>query len=183
MTDSRPFWKRETALFFSILPLSYIGAEAIGNVAGILLSATASMAIAIAIAATALFVFRQYVLGKRNSTFGIVVSDTIDSIMIGAAETAFFIEMVKKKIDADIVTVERMLALSQENAVSTHGISGNAEKAALIAAKVRNECFAGRTQVSDALRCIGIARDGSHNAAAAWCPCKKSQGVCRRSRK
>src|SRR5476649_2665022 len=69
--------------------------------------------------------------------FAQVVGEEIDAIMIGAAETSYFVESVKKKIELDVGTAEVIVRSASHNAQATVSIAANAERAAKIAAQVR----------------------------------------------
>ncbi|MBV6320737.1 methyl-accepting chemotaxis protein [Duganella violaceipulchra] len=98
--------------------------------------------------------------------FAQVVGDEIDAIMIGAAETSYFVESVKKKIELDVGTAEVIVRSASHNAQATAAIAANAERAAKIAAQVRGETVAGRTEADHGLQRINTARQDAQTAAA-----------------
>ncbi|MES2161445.1 MAG: methyl-accepting chemotaxis protein [Pseudomonadota bacterium] len=98
--------------------------------------------------------------------FAQVVGEEIDAIMIGAAETSYFVESVKKKIELDVGTAEVIVRSASHNAQATAAIAANAERAAKIAAQVRGETVAGRTEADHGLQRINTARQDAQTAAA-----------------
>ncbi len=98
--------------------------------------------------------------------FAQVVGDEIDAIMIGAAETSYFVDSVKKKIELDVGTAEVIVRSAAHNAQATAAIAANAERAAKIAAQVRGETVAGRTEADHGLQRINTARQDAQTAAA-----------------
>ncbi len=98
--------------------------------------------------------------------FAQVVGEEIDAIMIGAAETSYFVESVKKKIELDVGTAEVIVRSASHNAQATAAIAVNAERAAKIAAQVRGETVAGRTEADHGLQRINTARQDAQTAAA-----------------
>jgi methyl-accepting chemotaxis protein len=104
--------------------------------------------------------------GEEGQQFITVVGHAIDDIMIGAAETSYFVDSVKKKIEQDVQTAVTVVEGADEVADSTARIAGNAERAAGVAARVRSESVAGRTEVQQGLARISSARDEADVAAA-----------------
>jgi methyl-accepting chemotaxis protein len=98
--------------------------------------------------------------------FAQTVSDDIDAIMIGAAETSYFVDSVKKKIEHDVQTASDIVASSTQNARTTEKIAANAERAARVAARVRAETETGRAEVDQGLQRISRARNDAKEAAA-----------------
>ena len=94
------------------------------------------------------------------------IGGEIDHIMIGAAETSYFVDSIKKKIAHDIEKVDVIVAGSEENAVTTEQIAANAERALKIAVDVRTESEAGRTEVKQGLQQISKARDDAQSASS-----------------
>jgi methyl-accepting chemotaxis protein len=62
--------------------------------------------------------------------FAHTVGEEIDAIMIGAAETSYFVDSVKKKIELDVGTAGNIVHSSSQNADTTERIAANAERAA-----------------------------------------------------
>ncbi len=98
--------------------------------------------------------------------FAHTVGEEIDAIMIGAAETSYFVDSVKKKIELDVHTASGIVQSSDQNARTTELIAANAERAAKIAAQVRGETVAGKTEVDQGLQRISTARNDAQAASA-----------------
>jgi len=98
--------------------------------------------------------------------FAHTVNDEIDAIMIGAAETSYFVDSVKKKIEQDVGTASTIAQSSEQNARTTERIAANAERAAKVAAQVRGETVTGKTEVDQGLQRISTARKDAHAASA-----------------
>jgi methyl-accepting chemotaxis protein len=98
--------------------------------------------------------------------FAHTVGEEIDAIMIGAAETSYFVDSVKKKIELDVSTASSIVHSSTQNADTTERIAANAERAAKIAAQVRGETAAGLAEADHGLKRISTARQDAQTAAA-----------------
>lgn len=96
--------------------------------------------------------------------FADTVGQAVDALMIGAAETSYFVDSVKKKVDQDVATAGEIVASSQHNARATEAISANAQRAASVAAQVRVETVAGRAEIDQGLRRISSARTDAQSA-------------------
>ena len=103
--------------------------------------------------------------GQAQARLFDVVGGSLDAVMIGAAETAYFVDTVKKKIDADVGAVEAMVIDAGEVARSTGQIAANAARAADVATRVRSESVAGRAEADDVLQRIGSAARQASKAA------------------
>ena len=103
--------------------------------------------------------------GRLERYFG-VVGGAVDALMIGAAETAYFVDSIKKKIDTDVGAVGAMVDDAGAVAHSTEQIAANAARAAAVAARVRAESVAGRGDADDGLQRIGSAAGQARAAAA-----------------
>jgi methyl-accepting chemotaxis protein len=101
--------------------------------------------------------------GAQN--FARLVGKEIDAIMIGAAETSYFVDSVKKKIETDVATASGIVASSAQNASTTEQIAANAERASQVAHRVREETVAGRAEVDQGLQRISAARKDAQFAA------------------
>ncbi len=97
--------------------------------------------------------------------FARVVGDEIDAIMIGAAETSYFVDSVKTKVELDVATSAGIAERAKENVASSTTIASNAEQAAQLAAQVRGETEAGRNEVDLGLQRIKAARTEAQSAA------------------
>ncbi|HZG21298.1 MAG TPA: methyl-accepting chemotaxis protein [Herbaspirillum sp.] len=94
------------------------------------------------------------------------ISGEIDHIMIGAAETSFFVDTIKSKISKDVGAADRIAASAEQNAATTEQIAANAERASAIAAEVRTESVSGRAEVDRGLQQIGQARTDALSASS-----------------
>ncbi|OEZ61234.1 methyl-accepting chemotaxis protein [Duganella sp. HH105] len=121
---------------------------------------------ALAGAAVAWWAARQNGDEDGVKRFAHVVGEEIDAIMIGAAETSYFVDSVKKKIELDVGTASGIVRSSAHNAQATAAIATNAERAAKIAAQVRGETVAGRAEADNGLQRISTARQDAQTAAA-----------------
>jgi len=107
-----------------------------------------------------------------------LVGHSIDDIMIGAAETSYFVDSVKKQIEQDVQIALAVVASSEQNAHTTERIASNAERAARVAAQVRSESVAGRAEVDQGLHRISSARKDAQQAAATMVALQeKSKGI------
>ncbi len=110
-------------------------------------------------------------LGRRRKDgggrqFADTVSQAIDDIMIGAAETSYFVDLVEKKIELDVQTASAIVASSGKNVCTTEQIALNAERAAKVAALVRVESVAGRAEIDQGLKRISSARTEAQSASS-----------------
>ncbi|HYC43794.1 MAG TPA: methyl-accepting chemotaxis protein [Noviherbaspirillum sp.] len=109
------------------------------------------------------------VVSARSSNgteaFAHKIGDEIDHLMIGAAETSYFVDSIKKKVDVDLQTTEEIAGSAQETAHTTEQIAINAEHAAKVAANVCSESVAGRAEVDQGLRQISNAREDAQAAS------------------
>ncbi|HZW11863.1 MAG TPA: methyl-accepting chemotaxis protein [Noviherbaspirillum sp.] len=93
------------------------------------------------------------------------IEDEVDHIMIGAAETSFFVDSIKKKVDHDLHTTEQIVEKAKHTAQATEQIAANAARASTVAADVRSESVAGRAEVDQGLRQISNARQDAQIAS------------------
>ncbi|TWI45852.1 methyl-accepting chemotaxis protein [Pseudoduganella flava] len=101
--------------------------------------------------------------GSRR--FAATVGNEIDAIMIGAAETSYFVDSIKKKIGEDVETSASIATATQQNATTTSQIAANAERAAQVAHRVREETVAGRAEADAGLGRISGASVDARTAA------------------
>ena len=99
--------------------------------------------------------------------FADTVGRAIDAIMIGAAETSYFVDSVKKKVDLDVQTASDIADSSEQNARTTEKIAANAERAAKVAAGVRVESVAARAELDQGLQRVNRAREDAQAASTA----------------
>ncbi|MYM41296.1 methyl-accepting chemotaxis protein [Duganella qianjiadongensis] len=132
------------------------------------LLATAGLAFPTALAAALLM--RWYEARRYSDDgarrFARVVGDEIDAIMIGAAETSFFVDSVKTKVALDVGTSADIADRATENLEASSVIAANAEQAARIAAQVKGETVAGRSEADLGLQRIKAARAEAQTAGA-----------------
>lgn len=100
----------------------------------------------------------------RNDVINLV-SHSIDDIMIGAAETSYFVDSVKKKIEKDVETANTVVQDALSVARGTVEIADHAERALAIAVAMRSESVAGRAQIDEGLARISSARHEAQDAA------------------
>jgi methyl-accepting chemotaxis protein len=107
-----------------------------------------------------------------------VVGGAVDALMIGAAETAYFVDSVKKKIDQDVAAVGAMVADAGVVAHSTEQIASHAQRAVTVATQVRQESVAGRAEVDQGRKRISSAGAQAQDAAATMIALReKSRGI------
>ena len=158
-------WPRTTALGGAgAIGIGLVAAAAIGWITGN--SASPLLQQAVGCVATAVIAMGAVM---RGSTAGhrlkASMSNEVDRIMIGAAETAHFVENIKKKVDQDLHISEEIADSAAKTALTTEQIAANAEQAAKVAADVRSECVAGRADVDHGLQRIGNARQDAQTAS------------------
>jgi len=124
-----------------------------------------------AVAATAVAVILSSLASRRGNadqgvSFVDKIGSEIDHIMIGAAETSYFVDSIKNKIGQDVQAANGIVAGSEQNASTTEQIAANAERASKVAADVRSESVAGRAEVDLGLAQISKARHDAQNASA-----------------
>jgi methyl-accepting chemotaxis protein len=104
--------------------------------------------------------------GKSDgNSLAATVGQEVDHLMIGAAETSYFVDSVKKKIDQDVETVNSIVISSEQNTRTTEQIAANAERAYGVASTVRSESAAGRTEVDRGLEQINEAHTDAETAS------------------
>jgi methyl-accepting chemotaxis protein len=99
------------------------------------------------------------------ASFAELVGGEIDHIMIGAAETSYFVDLIKKKVDLDLQITQDIVGRAQQTAQATEQIAANAQRASKIAADVRSESVAGRAEVDLGLQQISNAREDAQTAS------------------
>ena len=109
-----------------------------------------------------------YATRKRGGNASSVlreIGDEVDHIMIGAAETSYFVDSIKKKVGIDLQTTEEIVGRAEQTALATEQIAVNAERASKVAADVRSESVAGRAEVDQGLQRISNARQDAKTAS------------------
>ncbi|MEB0134019.1 methyl-accepting chemotaxis protein [Actimicrobium sp. CCC2.4] len=110
--------------------------------------------VVVAVLAAAIGVAVVAVMGVQRDSSGLFsqrVGDEIDHIMIGAAEAAFFIESIKKKIDADVASTDAIAVSAGQSASATEQIAANAERAFQVAGEVHGESVLARAATEKVL--------------------------------
>lgn len=126
---------------------------------------SAALAVLSAMAGVALTTMVPNRQNASGTYFGQRVEQEIDHIMIGAAETSFFVDSIKNKMEKDVRTVNDIGASAEQNASTTVQIAANAERAANVAHEVRDASVAGRAQVDLSLNQINNARQDAQAAS------------------
>jgi methyl-accepting chemotaxis protein len=137
--------------------LELLAAGALGPI----VLATAAAAIAVIVCV----VLARVLAGPRENALGKVMAEEVDHIVIGAAETAYFVESIKKRVDQDVQTANQVVARTEQNSSTTEQIAANAERASGVAADVRRESVSGRAEVDQGLRQINEAREDARAAS------------------
>ena len=138
-------------------------AAAVEWMAGPAIGSIAQAGIAAAIAVVISSLFRRD--GDNVVQYIEKMGDEVDHIMIGAAETSYFVDSIKKKVDQDLQTTEEIVDRAHQTAHTTEQIAANAERAAKVAADVRSESVAGRAEVDQGLQQIRNARQDAQTAS------------------
>ena len=103
--------------------------------------------------------------GDGDAVFAQKIGEEIDHLMIGAAETSYFVDSIKKKVDQDLRTTQEIVGGAEQTAQATEQIAANAERAAQVAADVRAESVSGRAEVDQGLYQISNAREDAQAAS------------------
>jgi methyl-accepting chemotaxis protein len=120
--------------------------ELVGSVLGPIVIAGLASAVGVGVAA-AISARRD-----RSGIFAQRIGNEIDHIMIGAAEAAFFIESIKKKIDADVASTDAIAVSAGQSASATEQIAANAERAFQVAGDVHSESVLARAATEKVLQ-------------------------------
>ncbi|PIQ51080.1 MAG: chemotaxis protein [Comamonadaceae bacterium CG12_big_fil_rev_8_21_14_0_65_59_15] len=102
--------------------------------------------------------------GSNIMEFANTIGKATDQVMIGAAETSYFVDSVKKKMDLDVQTINEVVIGSEQNASTTEKIATNAERAFKVASDVLSESVAGRGEVDRGLNGIHEAAKDAQSA-------------------
>ncbi len=103
--------------------------------------------------------------GKDDNALAEKVGEEIDTIMIGAAETSYFVDSIRNRITGDVESTNEIATRSASTARNTEEIAANAERAAEVATMVRSESVAGRGAVDQGLKQISEARGNAQEAS------------------
>ncbi len=158
-------WLRQLLFLVAVMAVSVAvvgaaGALGLGQTQPLAVAAVAGLAAALVL----------WLSGARaraaNRHFAAAVGGDTDYMMIGAAETSFFIDSVRKKIEHDVGSTESIVAGTEQNADAMMQIAGDAEQASRMAADVRSVSVAGRAEVDRGLAGINQARQEAEAASA-----------------
>lgn len=94
---------------------------------------------------------------SSQPTLATIITRELDHIMIGAAETSYFVDSIKKKIDQDVQTSKHIAESSAQNTHIMAEIATNAELATNVASEVRTQSVSGRAEVDEGLTKINAA--------------------------
>ncbi|TDK67523.1 methyl-accepting chemotaxis protein [Sapientia aquatica] len=101
---------------------------------------------------------------SRVESFAQQVGSEIDHLMIGAAETSFFVDLVKKKIEQDVATINNVADRSEQNAASAIQIAASTNRAVQVAQEVRQEAISAHSFIGHGLRQISDAQQEAQTA-------------------
>ena len=87
------------------------------------------------------------------------VAQHVDRIMIGGAETSFFLDTLKKKIASDLQLASRISISADAIAETTAAIASNADRASQVAGAVLQESARGSSELADGVARIREVRD------------------------
>lgn len=121
--------------------------------------------VALVIAVVLTHIMKRWRIKQGDALVESVVGE-IDYIMIGAAETSFFVDTIKNKLGHDVEAANAIVSGADQNATTTEQIASNAERASQVAAEVRTESVAGRAEVKQVLEQIDKASQDAKNASA-----------------
>lgn len=158
--------KRKRHLIAGVMAVA-VGTSIAALIEGLVPSALGATLLAAIAAALAVFASLLANRGNGNDAVHFIkqMGEEVDHIMIGAAETSYFVDSIKKKVDQDLRTTEEIVGRAQETAQATEQIAVNAERASKVAADVRAESMAGRAEVDRGLRQISNARQDGQTAS------------------
>jgi len=103
--------------------------------------------------------------GTQQNVLAEKVADEIDTIMIGAAETSYFVDSIRKRISGDVESTNQIAVRSASSASEMEEIAANAERASEVATMVRRESVTGRGAVDQGLQQISDARGNAQAAS------------------
>ena len=111
--------------------------------------------------------------GTTHASLALRVGQQIDHVMIGAAETAYFIDSIKKRIVHELAATDAVVANASQTATASEQIAANADRALVAATEVRGESGAGRSAVGKVLVEINQARSDAFTASEQMAVLKK----------
>jgi methyl-accepting chemotaxis protein len=139
------------------LLLNWLAGAAMGSTLLAFVAALLSASIAVWLA-------RRTTRGSNIMEFADHIGKATDQVMIGAAETSYFVDSVKKKMDQDVHTIDDVVIGSEQNASVTEKIASNAEQAFKVASEVLRKSRAGRDEVDHGLHGINEATKDAQSA-------------------
>lgn len=106
---------------------------------------------AVVSAMIAIGMLRRITRETRMMEFASTIGKATDQVMIGAAETSYFVDSVKKKMEQDVQTLNEVVSGSEQSASTSEKIATNAERAFKVASEVLSESVTGRGEVDRGL--------------------------------
>ena len=103
------------------------------------------------------FLWRPQIGGREHVATR--VAQHVDRIMIGGAETSFFLDKLKQKIASDLQLAEQISGSADAIASTTAAIATNADSASRVAGSVLQESARGSAELADGVAKIRNARD------------------------
>lgn len=91
------------------------------------------------------------------------ISTAIDRVMIGAAETSYFVDSVRNKTAEDVKTSKTIAHGAAASVRAIEGIALHAEEATVVAADLRAQSAAGRQEIDHSLKEIDGARQAAEH--------------------
>lgn len=104
-----------------------------------------------------LFLLRPEAGGRENVATR--VAQQVDRIMIGGAETSFFLDQLKQKIASDLQLAGQISGSADSIATTTTEIATKADRASQVAGAVLKESMRGSAELADGVARIRVARD------------------------
>ncbi len=121
---------------------------------------------AVVCSATIVVLARHCNIEGGSNLFADRAGQEIDHIVTGAAETSYFVDLVKKKSEKDVQTINEILSNSEQDASTTEQIAVNAERVSKVATDVRRESVSGHLEANQGLHRIHNARQDVQSASA-----------------
>ena len=150
----------------------YIGLAAAGLLLGMLFNAAIIIRAAGPIILGILFATAGFVIGRllrRENASGYYVAnraaEVVDHIMIGGAETSYFLDSLKKKISTDLEIANQISGSTTDIADTVTAIAGKADRASTAANSVFHESSRGRQEISNSVSTIRDARQHAITAS------------------
>lgn len=103
--------------------------------------------------------------GSAEQVIG-TVGHAIDDIMIGAAETSYFVDSMRRKVEVDTQAAVGVVQSAHRNAAATDEMAVKAQRAAAVTALARERGVQGQREIASGLDSIGQARDEARQAGS-----------------